>query len=97
MSLEEYEDFVYTAGYLYEEDPVAKWQEMAAWQEKWASYLDGKKELHILSKDTDIFVNVAGRKWINCCGDANFPDGEFLPLLWRMGLTAISPFPIPPS
>ena len=50
--------------------------EMAAWQEKWASYLDGKKELHILSKDTDIFVNVAGRKWINCCGDANFPDGE---------------------
>ena len=76
MSLEEYEDFVYTAGYLYEEDPVAKWQEMAAWQEKWASYLDGKKELHILSKDTDIFVNVAGRKWINCCGDANFPDGE---------------------
>jgi len=21
-------------------------------------------------------VNVAGRKWINCCGDANFPDGE---------------------
>lgn len=33
MSLEEYEDFVYTAGYLYEEDPVAKWQEMAGMQQ----------------------------------------------------------------
>ena len=76
MSLEEYEDFVYQAGYLYEADPVAKWKEMAAEQEKWVKYLDGKKELHILSKDTDIRVNVAGRKWINCCGQENFPDGE---------------------
>ena len=76
MSLEEYEDFVYQAGYLYEADPVAKWKEMAAEQEKWVKYLDGKKELHILSKDTDFRVNVAGRKWINCCGQENFPDGE---------------------
>ena len=49
---------------------------MAAWQEKWVNWLDDKKELHILSRDTDIKVNIAGRKWINCCGDANFPDGE---------------------
>ncbi len=76
MSLEEYEDFVYRAGFLYEADPVAKWKEMEKKQEKWARYLDGKKELHILSKDTDLYVNVAGRKWINCCGHENFPDGE---------------------
>lgn len=76
MSLEEYEDFVYRAGFLYEDDPVAKWQEMAQWQEKWVRWLDGKQELHITSKDTDIRVNIAGRKWINCCGHENFPDGE---------------------
>lgn len=76
MSLEEYEDFVYAAGYLYEPDPAAKWEEMAAWQKKWADYLDGKKELHILSEGTDIRVNISGRKWINCCGQENFPDGE---------------------
>lgn len=76
MSLEEYEEFVYRAGFLYEDDPVAKWKELAAWQEKWVRYLDGKKGLHILSKDTDIRVKTGGRKWINCCGDANFPDGE---------------------
>ncbi|WP_313525899.1 aminopeptidase [Anaerotignum sp.] len=76
MSLEEYEDFVYQAGFLYETDPVSKWKEMAQWQERWARYLDEKKELHILTKDTDIRVMVDGRKWINCCGQENFPDGE---------------------
>lgn len=76
MSLDEYEEFVYRAGFLYEEDPVGKWEEMARKQEKWANYLNNKKELHILTKDTDIRVSIAGRKWINCCGQENFPDGE---------------------
>lgn len=76
MSLEEYEDFVYGAGYLYEADPVKKWKEMEAEQEKWVQYLNGKKELHILSENTDITVRIEGRKWINCCGKENFPDGE---------------------
>lgn len=76
MSLEEYEDFVYRAGYLYEEDPVAKWREIEAWQNKWVDFLDGHEELHIITKDTDIRVGIKGRKWINCCGKENFPDGE---------------------
>lgn len=76
MSLEEYEEFVYTAGYLYEADPVAKWKEMEEFQNKWIDYLDTKKELHIITKNTNIKVNIGGRKWINCCGKSNFPDGE---------------------
>lgn len=76
MSLEEYEDFVYAAGFLNEADPVAKWREIEEFHEKWIEYLDTKKELHIISKNTDIKVGIAGRKWINCCGKENFPDGE---------------------
>ena len=76
MSLEEYEDFVYGAGYLYEDNPVAKWKEKEAEQQKWVEYLNTKKEIHIVGRDTDIYVNVADRKWINCCGQENFPDGE---------------------
>ncbi len=76
MSLEEYEDFVYAAGYLYEDDPVSKWKEIAQQHQKWVNYLNTKKELHIVSVDTDIYVNVTRRKWINCCGKENFPDGE---------------------
>ncbi|ETA80654.1 aminopeptidase [Youngiibacter fragilis] len=76
MSLEDYEDFVYGAGLLDKEDPVAEWKKISLEQERWVRYLDTKKELHILSEGTDIRVSIAGRKWINCDGKQNFPDGE---------------------
>lgn len=76
MSFSEYEDFVYGAGLLDAEDPVAEWKRVSAEQERWVKYLDTKKELHFISEGTDIKVNVSGRKWINCDGKVNFPDGE---------------------
>jgi len=76
MSLSEYEDFVYGAGLLHVEDPVAEWLRISAEQEKWVRYLDTKEYLHIISKETDIKVCIKGRKWINCDGKENFPDGE---------------------
>ena len=76
MSLSEYEDFVYGAGLLNSEDPVAEWNKISQNQARWAEYLNTKKEIHIISKDTDIYVDVSGRKWINCDGRVNFPDGE---------------------
>jgi aminopeptidase len=38
--------------------------------------LNGKKHLRIVSRDTDLNMSIEGRKWVNCCGKANFPDGE---------------------
>lgn len=76
MSLKEYEDFVYGAGLLHLEDPVAEWRRIEEEQAKLASFLDSKSHLRIVSKDTDISMSIAGRKWINCCGHENFPDGE---------------------
>jgi len=76
MSLEEYEDFVYGAGLMDKENPEEEWKKVSARQERWVKYLDTKKEIHIVSEGTDIKVNVQGRKWINCDGKVNFPDGE---------------------
>lgn len=76
MSLTEYEDFVYSAGFLDKEDPILEWNKLEAFQQKWVDYLNQKKSLHIISKNTDITVGIGGRKWINCCGKENFPDGE---------------------
>jgi len=76
MSLTEYEDFVYKSCYLNLDDPVAKWREIEREQKKICDLLDTKKELQIISKDTDLKMSIAGRKWVNCCGQANFPDGE---------------------
>lgn len=76
MSLDEYEDFVYQAGFIDKDDPVAEWKKMSEYQQKWADYLNGVSNLEIISEDTHITLSVAGRKWINCCGNENFPDGE---------------------
>ncbi|HSA33000.1 MAG TPA: aminopeptidase [bacterium] len=76
MSLEDYENFVYGAGLLDKDDPAAAWKKVSESQERWVKWLDTKKSLHIVSEGTDITVGVAGKKWINCDGRVNFPDGE---------------------
>lgn len=76
MSLTEYADFVFGAGLLNHDDPVAEWKRIDAEQEKICSYLNEKTKLRIVSRDTDISMSIEGRKWINCSGHENFPDGE---------------------
>jgi len=76
MSLSDYEEFVYGAGLLDKDDPAAEWKKISLEQERWVKYLDTKKELHIISVGTDMNVQIANRKWINCDGKVNFPDGE---------------------
>lgn len=76
MGLEEYAEFVFDACMLNYDDPVAEWKKIEKEQEKWVQFLDKVKELHFKADGTDLKVNVEGRKWINCCGKENFPDGE---------------------
>jgi len=77
MSLTEYEDFVFKAGHLDKEDPVAEWLKIQQRQQKVVDYLTGKKEIRFQTpRGTDLTVNVEGMRWINCCGHENFPDGE---------------------
>jgi aminopeptidase len=76
MSLTEYEDFVYGAGHLDDDDPVAFWKELSSKQEKICRFLNGIKEIRVRAKDTDLALTIEGREWINCDGKKNFPDGE---------------------
>ena len=76
MSLAEYEDFVFAAGLLDRDDPAAEWRRVSARQAKAASFLESKKEFHVVSRDTDLRLRADGRRWINCDGKENFPDGE---------------------
>lgn len=77
MSLPDFEDFVYGVCFLNEADPIAKWQELHDMQAHLINYLQNKREVHILGEGTDIRLGIAGRSFVNCAGDANFPDGEF--------------------
>lgn len=76
MSLSDYEDFVYGLGLLDLDDPVAAWRNVHAEQQHIVEYLEQHDEIHIVAPGTDIRYRVGGRKWINCAGTENFPDGE---------------------
>jgi len=76
MSLEDYADFVFRAGHLHEDDPVAYWNGVKKEQDRLVNILNDIEQLHVRAEGTDLKLNVKGRKWINCCGIENFPDGE---------------------
>lgn len=76
LSLSDYEDFVFGAGLLNADDPVAAWQQVGQAQQQIADFLGQHDEIHILAPDTDLTYWVGGRKWLNANGRVNFPDGE---------------------
>jgi aminopeptidase len=76
MSLADYEEFVYTAGKLDADDPVAEWQAVHAEQQRIADFLGSKQIIRLVAPDTDLTYHTAGRGWINADGQKNFPDGE---------------------
>jgi aminopeptidase len=77
MSLPEYEDFVYAACHVREdEDPVAHWRKVSTGLNARARDLEAVRELRIVGPDTDLRVNVDGRGWLAADGKLNMPDGE---------------------
>ncbi len=76
MSIFDYEEFLLKACYLHLDDPVAKWREIGQNQQKLADRLNHTKKLRITGEKTDLTLSTEARKWINCCGGNNFPDGE---------------------
>lgn len=76
MSLAEYEDFVYGSCLVHKKDPVAEWVRIHKQQEKNCRFLNGANEIRIVGKDTELTFSVKSRKWINCDGKINMPDGE---------------------
>ena len=77
MSLTAYEQFFYDACLATDADPVTAWQRASDEVIRLAEWIEGREEVHITGPDTDITLNVAGRKWVPCVGTHNMPDGEF--------------------
>ena len=77
MSLSDFEDFIYRACFLDDDDPVARWQELSRQQERYVQWLKGKRTIHLRGQDTDLTFSVDGRTFINDDGHYNFPGGEF--------------------
>lgn len=76
MSLFECEDFTAKACFLDKKDPVKEWRDLSKMQENVVKRLNKAKNMRFVGEDTDLRLSVEGRKWINCDGHVNMPDGE---------------------
>ena len=76
MSLAEFQEFVYSSCKINEFNPIAEWEKINKTQHQICEYLNTKSTYRIKAKDTDLVMSIKGRRWINCCGKVNFPDGE---------------------
>lgn len=77
MSLAEYEDFVFSAGLLDQPNPAAAWRKISTRQQRVCDALEkGRVVRFTNTTGTDITIGTKGRKWLNCDGHENFPDGE---------------------
>ncbi|MFQ6124659.1 MAG: aminopeptidase [Candidatus Heimdallarchaeota archaeon] len=76
MSLAEFEDHVYSSCLVDKEDPIAEWTSIHQQQAKICKSLNHVSELRFVGEDTHLTLRIQGRKWINCSGKYNMPDGE---------------------
>jgi aminopeptidase len=76
LSLEEYEQFVFTACRLLDPDPTAAWLEVRRSQQIVVDHLNACREIRYRNERTDIRFRTEGRRWINSDGQTNMPSGE---------------------
>jgi aminopeptidase len=76
MSLLEYQDFIAKACFLHKKNPVKEWERLAEMQENIVKRLNKAKKMRFIGDDTDLRLSVTGRRWFNCDGHVNMPDGE---------------------
>lgn len=76
MSLADHADFVFAACFCDRPDPIQAWQQLSREQQRYVDLLGSVRNIRIEGPGTDLSLSVAGRRWINSDGRANFPSGE---------------------
>jgi aminopeptidase len=76
MSLVDYREFVYGAGMLDLEDPVAHWKKVGQELQILADGFKGRDQVVLKGSNVDLKMSIRGRAFVACDGKENFPDGE---------------------
>lgn len=76
MSLEEYEQFVFNACRLFDDDPKESWLEVRRSQQEAVDMLNSATTVKYIGDRTEIEFSTKGRIWMNSDGQTNMPSGE---------------------
>jgi aminopeptidase len=97
MSLRDFEEFVFDVCFLNDADPIARWKEVSAQQQRLVDWLVGHKQVRILGDRTDLKLSIEGRVFINSDGKRNFPSGEFFTGPVENSANGVIQFDVPAS
>jgi aminopeptidase len=97
MSLHDFEEFVFDVCYLNDADPIGRWKEVSAQQQRLVDWLFGRKRVHIMGDGTDLRLSIEDRVFINSDGKRNFPSGEFFSGPVENSAEGIIQFDVPAS
>jgi aminopeptidase len=76
MSVEAFENFVFSTTFADIDEPVRMWKSIRDEQERLVAWLSGSKTIEVKGPDVDLVLSIEGRRFINCDGRINMPDGE---------------------
>ncbi len=76
MSLEDYQQFVFKACKLYDEDPKKSWLKVRERQQHIVEYLNEVDEMVYKNPLSEITFSMKDRIWMNSDGQTNMPSGE---------------------
>jgi aminopeptidase len=76
LSLEAYQNFIFKACKLYDDDPIMSWKEVRRSQQTVVDYLNKSNMIRYKGPKTDVAFSVKNRIWINSDGQTNMPSGE---------------------
>jgi aminopeptidase len=76
MSLPDFENFVYGAGMLDLDDPIAGWKAFDMRSQVLVDWINGHHQVVLKGRDVDLSMSVKGRTFTAAVGRSNFPDGE---------------------
>jgi aminopeptidase len=97
MSLRDFEEFVFDVCFLNDPDPIARWQELSAAQQRYVDWLVGHENVRIKADGTDLALSIKDRVFINSDGKRNFPSGEFFTGPIEDSANGVITFDIPAS
>ncbi|WP_376795308.1 aminopeptidase [Thermogemmatispora sp.] len=78
MSLSDFEDFLYRACFLDDEDPVTRWMELHQQQQRLVAWLSERQEANVELRgpDVELTLSYKGRRFVSDDGRYNLPGGE---------------------
>lgn len=76
MSIREFAELIFSAGFLNDSDPLKSWQRLRDKQQTIAGMLRGTRVFRLETAGCDLTMGVEGRRICESSGAVNMPDGE---------------------